>query len=373
MLGVGRDSRNLGRPSLGRRAAGGVGAGVVLATGEVDHRADVQPRSRGAGGRGRGRLRGGATELRRDLACEVAHTGVHPVAGAALVGEPSVDGQDHLVRLGGVVEGLVLVAQPEQLLLAVALADVHAERDELLVHDILEGIRRGGVGRALDCHGALVVLRGGGAPRAVLLLYAKKHPPVCADAVVARGLFRGRHKNVAQRLHGALAHHTMRCDAVNGVGALAGMVRAEFRIVYERTVAHAITSIRGRCVLVVVGLTVPCPLDFDCLTLIGRALKVQQHTVAGSPNGSRGFQGGQHGLVAGGKLLKQKIELHIQVPDGLASSPSESKQILFSAPIRPLSEAVARAVVDEVLVLPAVYGGGVRRVCVAQLLLVGVL
>ena len=165
----------------------------------------------------------------------------------------------------------------------------------------------------------------------------------------------------------------MRGDAVDGVGTLAGMIRAEFRIVYERTVAHAITSIRGRCVLVVVGLTVPCPLDFDCLTLIGRALKVQQHTVAGSPNGSRGFQGGQHGLVAGGKLLKQKIELHIQVPDGLASSPSESKQILFSAPIRPLSEAVARAVVDKVLVLPAVYGGGVRRVCVAQLLLVGVL
>ena len=373
MLGVGRDSRNLGRPSLGRRAAGGVGAGVVLATGEVDHRADVQPRSRGAGGRGRGRLRGGATELRCDLACEVAHTGVHPVAGAALVGEPSVDGQDHLVRLGGVVEGLVLVAQPEQLLLAVALADVHAERDELLVHDILEGIRRGGVGRALDGHGSLVVGVGGRTPRTIALIHAQQHPAIHADTVVAGRLTGRRREHVAQRLHRTLAYHAMRGDTVDGVGALAGMIRAEFRIVYERTVAHAITSIRGRCVLVVVGLTVPCPLDFDCLTLIGRALKVQQHTVAGSPNGSRGFQGGQHGLVAGGKLLKQKIELHIQVPDGLASSPSESKQILFSAPIRPLSEAVARAVVDKVLVLPAVYSGGVRRVCVAQLLLVGVL
>jgi len=108
-------------------------------------------------------------------------TGVHPVAGAALVGEPSVDGQDHLVRLGGVVEGLVLVAQPEQLLLAVALADVHAERDELLVHDILEGIRRGGVGRALDGHGSLVVGVGGRTPRTIALIHAQQHPAIHAD------------------------------------------------------------------------------------------------------------------------------------------------------------------------------------------------
>ena len=168
----------------------------------------------------------------------------------------------------------------------------------------------------------------------------------------------------------------MRGDAINGVGALARVVRAEFCVVYKWAVSHKISSISGLCccgIPIKVGLSVAGPFPLYRLALVCGTLKVQQHTVAGSPNGSRGFQGGQHGLVAGGKLLKQKIELHIQVPDGLASSPSESKQILFSAPIRPLSEAVARAVVDKVLVLPAVYSGGIAVIRKAQLLLVGVL
>ena len=84
---------------------------------------------------------------------KVAHAAPHPVAGAALVGKPAVDGQDHFVGLGGVIQGLVLVAQPKQLGFAIALADVHAELDEGLIDHILERIRFCAVAGALNGHG----------------------------------------------------------------------------------------------------------------------------------------------------------------------------------------------------------------------------
>ena len=41
-----------------------------------------------------------AAESRRDLGCQIAHAGIHPVAGAAFVRKPSVDGQHHLIGFG---------------------------------------------------------------------------------------------------------------------------------------------------------------------------------------------------------------------------------------------------------------------------------
>ena len=93
----------------------------------------------------------------RDLGCQIAHAGIHPVAGAALVRKPSVDSQNHLVRFRGVVQRLGLIPQPEQLRLAIALADVGAKLDEPLVHHILERIRLGIVAGALNGDGSLVV------------------------------------------------------------------------------------------------------------------------------------------------------------------------------------------------------------------------
>lgn len=58
---------------------------------------------------------------------QIAETAVEPVARTGFVGKPAVDGQYHLARLGGVVQCLGLVRKPEQLFLAVALADVGAE------------------------------------------------------------------------------------------------------------------------------------------------------------------------------------------------------------------------------------------------------
>ena len=137
-----------------------------------------------------GRLRGLcgfclSTQLRRDLLGKVTHAGVHPVTGAAFVRKPPMDGQNHLVGFRGVVQRLGLISKPEQLRLAVALADVGAKLDESLVHHILESIRLGIVAGALNGDGSLVVSCGGGAPRAVFLLHIHSDPPVDTDAVVA--------------------------------------------------------------------------------------------------------------------------------------------------------------------------------------------
>ena len=121
----------------------------------------------------------------RDLGCQIAHTGIHPVTGAAFVRKPPMDGQNHLVGFRGVVERLGLIAEPEQLCLAVALADVGAKLDESLVHHILKSVRLGVVAGTLDGDSSLVVGCGGGAPGAVFLFHIHPDPTVHADAVVA--------------------------------------------------------------------------------------------------------------------------------------------------------------------------------------------
>lgn len=124
-------------------------------------------------------------ESRRDLGCQISHTGIHPVAGTALVRKPSVDGQHHLIGFRGIVQRLGLIAQPEQLGFAVALADVGAKLHESVVHHILERIRLGIVAGALDGDGSLVVGCRRGAPGAVFLFHIHPDPTVHADAIVA--------------------------------------------------------------------------------------------------------------------------------------------------------------------------------------------
>ena len=74
-----------------------------------------------------GSRRGGFVQRGGDLLCKVAHARIEPVARTGFVGKPAVNGQHHFIRLGIVGERLGFVPEPEQLLLAVALADVDAE------------------------------------------------------------------------------------------------------------------------------------------------------------------------------------------------------------------------------------------------------
>ena len=160
----------------------GNGFAVVVGTARNGHEvADLD----GPGGLARFNRLYLTAERCRDLGCQITHTGIHPVTGAAFVRKPPMDGQNHLVGFRGVVQRLGLISKPEQLGFAVALADVGAKLDESLVHHILESIRLGIVAGALNGDGSLVVSCGGGAPRAVFLLHIHSDPPVDTDAVVA--------------------------------------------------------------------------------------------------------------------------------------------------------------------------------------------
>ncbi len=179
----------------------------------------------GRGGRfcrsGRLRL---STQLRRDLLSKVTHAGVHPVAVTGFVGEPAMYGQHHLVGFRCVIARFRFVSKPEQFGFSVALANVHAELDERLIHNILERIRFGGVGGALDGDGSLVVGIGGGTPGTIFLLHIHTDSTICANSVVATCLLGSGKKDVAKRLHRALTHHTVRRDAVDRVCSLPGVV-----------------------------------------------------------------------------------------------------------------------------------------------------
>lgn len=89
----------------------GNGFAVIVGAARDGHEVTDLDRPGGLGGFGRLYI---TAESCRDLGCKIAHAGIHPVAGTALVRKPSVDGQHHLVGFRGVVECLGLIAQPER-------------------------------------------------------------------------------------------------------------------------------------------------------------------------------------------------------------------------------------------------------------------
>ena len=141
--------------------------------------------------------------------------------------------QHHFIGLRLIRERLVLIAKPQELLLAVSLADIHAKSDQLLVNHILKGIRLGRIGRALNGDRPLVVCIGRGTPGAVLFLYIHSDSAILADTVVAACLFGNRQEDIPQCFHRALPHHAVGRNAVDAVRPLPGVVWAEFRIRYQ--------------------------------------------------------------------------------------------------------------------------------------------
>ena len=95
---------------------------------------------------------------RRDLLGQVAHPGVHPAARTGFVGKPSMNRQHHLIRLWLIGESFTLVPKPQQLGFTVALADVCAQLNQPVIDHIVEGIRFGNIGCALNGDRPLYIL-----------------------------------------------------------------------------------------------------------------------------------------------------------------------------------------------------------------------
>ena len=80
---------------------------------------------------------GGGAKLHCDLVCQITHASIHPVARTAFVCEPPMYGQDHLAGLRRVIQSFILIAEPDQLVLSVSLADIHAQLDKCLIYNSL--------------------------------------------------------------------------------------------------------------------------------------------------------------------------------------------------------------------------------------------
>ena len=122
------------------------------------------------------------SEQRVDPAREFSVSGVQPVAGAALVCKPAVRRQHHFVAFRGIRKSFLLAAEPEHLRFAIALADVGAELDQLLIYSVIHGIWRSFVTCALDRDRSLVVRITGAAPAPVALVHDQTHASVLANS-----------------------------------------------------------------------------------------------------------------------------------------------------------------------------------------------
>ena len=97
-------------------------------------------------------------------------------------------GEHHFIGLGRIIQGFCLVAEPQQLLLAVALADVDTELHEGIIDNRLESVGRLGIGGTFDGDRPLVVGIRGGTPRTVLFLDVEGNRAVQCNAVVGRNV-----------------------------------------------------------------------------------------------------------------------------------------------------------------------------------------
>jgi len=90
----------------------------------------------------------------------------------------------HFVTLRDITEGLVLVTEPQELALAVTLANVNAEVHKRLVNITVHSVRVCLIGRTLDGDCSLIVGRAGRTPRTVLLLNTERNLSIIPDTVV---------------------------------------------------------------------------------------------------------------------------------------------------------------------------------------------
>ena len=134
--------------------------------------------------------------------------------------------QHHLISFRRIIHRLILIPKPQQFLFSVPPTDIHAERNQLLIHYIPERIRLFRIGCALDGNGPLVIGIRGRTPGAVLLLHIQADPSVLVNAIIA-GCFCGRlGEPFSKPLRTALPHHTVGRNAVNAVRPLPGVVGA---------------------------------------------------------------------------------------------------------------------------------------------------
>ena len=164
-------------------------------------------------------------ELLGNLVCQLAKSGIKPVSRAGLVGEPSVDRDNHFIRLRRITQSLILIPKPQQFLFAVAFTDIHAEFDQLVIDLAVHGIGFFRIRRAFDRHSSLIISVAGSTPRSVLLLHVKPHTAILVDTVVAGSLCRGSGKPAAKAFCSTLAHNTVWRDTVDLMRPLPGMIR----------------------------------------------------------------------------------------------------------------------------------------------------
>lgn len=125
--------------------------------------------------------------------------------------------QDHFIRSRLVVQGLVLIPKPKQFLLAVSLANIHAQIDKGRVYLIVHSVRRCLVTGTLNGDCPLVILSAGRTPRTVLFLHAEGNPTIKTDTIVATCLPGRVDETSANTFCGKLTHYAMRRNAVNGI------------------------------------------------------------------------------------------------------------------------------------------------------------
>ena len=360
-----------GEGALAGLASDGVAHARALAVVQVADDDVHQEGSLGVAGRSCGsRCRAGAdAQALVDFLSDGPVALVEILARAGLVCKPAVHGHVLLIHLAD----QVLVGLPEQLLDAVALADVDQQVDQCGIGLGRHGVGVLGVAGDLDGDGAVVVVSAGAAPGAICFIDGEADGAVLADDVVGGALPVGCGEVVAALLSRPLADDAMDRDGVDGVIAGAGLVLCDVGVCHQWAVAHGAALLCCKiCVGVIVGLAVAGPLSFDAAAHVGRALVPCQHDVRGLFYGPGCSEHLEHGDVAL-QLLIHEVELHDQITDGRAGLSRVVEHGLLAAPVCPLCEAVACAVPDEVGILPGVHGGRILGVREAQALLVGVL
>ena len=150
------------------------------------------------------------------------------------------------------------------------------------------------------------------------------------------------------------------------------MIGRQLCVGNQWTVAHCKYALLSG-ILVIIFLSVRGSPGLSRFALICGAFKLHQHRIGGCPDRCGSLQDVEQRSVTLCQFLPQKIQLHLQIANALSSAQSKSKKILLSTPERPLSKAVASAVVNKILIDSSVYLSSVVCIRHSQFLFISVL
>ena len=145
---------------------------------------------------------------------------------------------NHFIKFRNIIQRLVFVTKPNQLIFTISATNVNAKVDQFLINGIIHGVRICHITRTFYCNSSLIIRVTGTAPTSVSFVYTKNNPSICTDSIITGRFYTLARKAVSNCFGRELTNHTMRRNSINGMCSSSTMIRTFYSAINQTTITH---------------------------------------------------------------------------------------------------------------------------------------